>query len=104
MRVLPVAGALLFAATTAPAQEAGDAGQGFAYAADHCAECHAIEAGIYGMSIFGAPSFEEIANVRGMSELALVSFFQTSHPTMPNFVVPTPDARNIIAYLRSLKN
>jgi mono/diheme cytochrome c family protein len=104
MRLLSAAVSLLFAATMAAAQESGNAEEGFAYASVHCSECHAIEAGVYGMSIFGAPSFEEIANVRGMSELAIVSFFQTSHPSMPNFVVATPDARNLIAYLQSLKD
>ena len=105
MRLLPAAAAMisvLLTASMACAQDAGDATRGYEYASQRCAECHDIEPGIYGMSIFGAPSFEEIANTRGMSELALVSFFRTSHPTMPNFVVATPDARDLIAYLQDL--
>ena len=39
-----------------------------------------------------------------MSELALVSFFQTPHEVMPNFVVPAADQRNLIAYILSLRN
>lgn len=105
MRLLPSAVLLLLlSAATASAQDIGDAERGLAYAQGHCAECHDIDRGIYGMSVFGAPSFEEIANTRGMSELALVSFFQTSHPSMPNFMVANEDARDIIAYLATLKD
>ena len=49
------------------------------------------------------PSFQEIANTTGMSEIALISFFQTPHPSMPNLIVPADDARDVIAYILSLK-
>jgi mono/diheme cytochrome c family protein len=88
----------------ADAQEgAGDAEAGLAYAFTHCSECHAVERGDAGSPNVAAPGFDEIANMPGISELALVSFFQTPHETMPNFVVPTADVRNLIAYILSLK-
>jgi mono/diheme cytochrome c family protein len=105
MRLLPAAAlSLTLSVASAAAQDIGDAERGLAYATDHCAECHDIEAGVYGLSVYGAPSFEEIANTRGMSELALVSFFQTSHPSMPNLIVANEDARDIIAYLATLED
>ena len=86
-----------------PQEAGGDAEAGIAYAFKHCSECHAVERGDAGSPVIEAPGFDEIANIPGMSELALVSFFQTPHETMPNFVVPTSDVRNLIAYIRSLR-
>ena len=45
----------------------------------------------------------EIANSGEMSEIALIPFFQTSHETMPNFVVPADSIRDLTAYILSLK-
>ena len=39
-----------------------------------------------------------------MTELALKSFFQTSHELMPNFVVAPTDADNLATYIMSLRN
>jgi mono/diheme cytochrome c family protein len=100
--------ALVILAFAAPAMAAdeteGDQAAGLAYARANCTECHAVDAGDFASPDLDAPGFAEIANTRGMSELALVSFFQTDHPTMPNFVVPAPAIRDLIAYIRSLKD
>lgn len=88
----------------ASAAEMGDPEAGYAYAQQYCAECHAIDRGDYEGPLYGAPPFSEVANVGAMSELALISFFQTPHPTMPNLIVPSDDIRNIVAYIRSLRN
>ncbi|MCB1487658.1 MAG: c-type cytochrome [Bauldia sp.] len=88
---------------TAAAAEMGDPERGYAYAEQNCAECHAIDRGDYDTPNFFAPPFTEVANVPAMSEMALISFFQTPHPTMPNFVVPPDDVRDLIAYILSLR-
>ncbi len=85
------------------AVEIGDPQRGYAYAEQNCAECHAIDRGDYDSPFFGAPPFSEVANVPAMSELALLSFFQTPHPTMPNLIVPPDDIRDLVAYIRSLR-
>ena len=95
---------LLFVAAAAAQEDRGDAAAGLAYANSVCSECHAVEAGDHDSPNSNAPGFDEIANTRGMSEMALVSFFQTPHPTMPNLVVPSNDARDLIAYILSLKH
>jgi len=94
--MLATAGAVL-------ADEPGDPAKGYAYAKENCTECHAIDRGDYDSPFYGAPPFSEVANVPAMSELALFSFFQTPHPTMPNLIVPSDDVRNLIAYIRSLR-
>lgn len=88
----------------ATAADVGDPAAGLAYAEENCSECHAIERGDYDSPYFAAPPFSEVANVPAMSELALISFFQTPHPTMPNLIVPPADIQNLVAYIRSLRN
>ncbi len=97
--------ALILVATVgaAAAVEIGDPERGHAYAEAHCTECHAIDRGDYDSPFYGAPPFSAVANVPAMSELALFSFFQTPHPTMPNLIVPSADVRDLIAYIRSLR-
>jgi mono/diheme cytochrome c family protein len=90
-------------AGAAIAQESGSPLRGFEYAAEVCSECHAIDIDDYESPRFEAPSFMEIANSGEMSEIALMPFFQTSHETMPNFVVPADSIRDLTAYILSLK-
>ena len=100
-----VAGVLLTVITTAAAAvEVGDHERGLAYAQDYCTECHAVERGDYESPFYTAPPFSEIANVPAMSELALITFFQTPHPTMPNFIIPSDTISDLIAYIRSLRD
>jgi mono/diheme cytochrome c family protein len=103
MRVL-LALSVVMAAGGALAQQVGDPVKGLAYANHSCAECHATESGDMDSPMIGVPSFQEVADTPGVSEIALVSFFQTPHPSMPNLIVPTADARDVIAYILSLKD
>jgi mono/diheme cytochrome c family protein len=88
----------------AMAVDLGAADAGLAYARESCGECHAVEPNDFSSPILEAPGFEEIANIPAMSRLALVSFFQTSHELMPNFVVPPEEVDNLVVYIMSLKN
>jgi mono/diheme cytochrome c family protein len=86
------------------AVEVGDAGRGLAYARANCSECHAVEPREMISPFPDVPPFREIANTPGISELALISFFQTPHPTMPDFIVPSADIRDLIAYFATLRD
>jgi mono/diheme cytochrome c family protein len=85
-------------------QEIGDRQEGFRIAGDVCAECHAIRVDGLGSVNPNAPPFPVIANKAGMTDMALRTWFQTPHPTMPNFIIKTADADALIAYIRSLKS
>jgi len=85
------------------AQEMGDAKAGLDYAESVCAECHAVKRGQTTSPHERAPAFELVANSRGMSEMALRVWFQSSHPSMPNLVVKEKTADDIIAYIMSLR-
>ena len=104
MRRLAVLGLVLsFTGHAAQAVEVGDASRGLAYARVNCAECHGVEPTEAASPFFDVPSFHEIAKTPGITDLALVSFFQTPHPTMPDFVVPSADISDLVAYIGSLR-
>ena len=104
MRILDklVAAALILAPATASAVQLGDAKEGHAFAATACSECHEVEAGESFSPNPDAPSFQEVADTPGMTAQALTVWLQTSHPTMPNFILKPDDMDNVIAYITSL--
>jgi mono/diheme cytochrome c family protein len=105
--MLRFAAVSLLVVLTGPAAfavEVGDPARGLAYARVNCSECHAVEPREMISPFSDVPPFREIANTPGISELALIAFFQTPHPTMPDLVVPSADIRDLVAYIVSLKN
>jgi mono/diheme cytochrome c family protein len=107
-----VAGALRAAVTAAAvlglvpvvnAEEPGDPRAGLAFAQAHCAECHAVRNADDTSPNFDAPPFMNVAKTPGMTGRALAVWLQTSHPTMPNFLVVEKDRDNVIAYIMSLQ-
>lgn len=87
----------------AGAVELGDPKLGLAYARKNCAECHRVEPGGAVSPSGIIPSFESIANKRGMTALTLNVWMQTPHPTMPNLIIPTEERDNLISYIMSLR-
>lgn len=85
------------------AQEVGSPGTGLTFARANCAGCHAVESVDALSPNFDAPSFASVAATPGMTGHALAVWLQTSHPTMPNFIISPDDQDNIIAYILSLK-
>lgn len=95
---------LAFSLVPVQAEQLGDASKGQNYARSHCAECHAVEQAADDISPdFAAPRFVDVANTPGMTGRALAVWLQTSHPTMPNFIIPETERDNVIAYIMSLK-
>jgi mono/diheme cytochrome c family protein len=99
---LAIASLLLLPAAAA-AQDLGNAKVGKEFAERVCADCHDVDpAGKISVNP-DAPSFQSVADTRGMSARALAVWMQTSHPTMPNFVLKPDDMDNVIAYIMSLR-
>ena len=104
LRSILCAALLASSLASAQAEQLGDIGKGQNYARAHCAECHAVEQASDDMSPdFAAPRFVDVANTPGMTARALAVWMQTSHPTMPNFIIPEPERDDVIAYILSLK-
>jgi len=99
---------LMSMALSAPAAvhagEIGNATEGLAYARAHCAECHRVETPAEDtLPTEDAPDFVTIANTPGMTERALIVWLQTSHPTMPNLIIPAEERDDVVAYIMSLR-
>ena len=86
----------------AVAVEHGNAKAGLEFAIEFCSSCHAV-AGDFS-PLAAATPFNEVAERPGMTGTALAVFLQTSHPTMPNFVLDKQDMLDVIAYIQSLKD
>jgi len=90
-------------ASSAQSAEVGSAQQGLTLAHEACAQCHLVDKVAGRSTNADAPTFEAIAKTPSLTSAALAAALQTSHPTMPNFVIKGDDANNIIAYILSLK-
>lgn len=91
-------------ATAAGAGEMGDARAGLTFALRHCAECHDVTSRTLDTPKSKAPNFYVTANRKGMSRMALLVWLQSSHPTMPNFILRKHDMADVVAYIVSLKD
>lgn len=99
-----LAGATLLALAGGPAlAQDADIEAGEAYAEHVCAGCHAVLADEKYSPLETAPTFQEVADTPGMTEMALTVWLQSSHPTMPNVILTQDEMRNVVAYIRSLK-
>jgi mono/diheme cytochrome c family protein len=85
------------------AEDIGNPKLGVAYAQANCAGCHAVLSGETESPNPDAPAFKAVADTPGITRTALSVFLQSPHPTMPNLIIPSQDADNLIAYILSLK-
>ena len=92
-------GALL----TAPGfgQELGNANAVW-IGASTCAVCHGTRKGETSASR-QAPPFDAIAQVKGMSAMALNVALLSSHRSMPNIVLDAKERADVIAYILTMK-
>jgi mono/diheme cytochrome c family protein len=97
--VLALVGATSFAATGA---DAASAATGKTLVQHQCVSCHAVEPGQQSPNP-KAPTFAAIANEPSATAYSLHVFLQTTHATMPNFVIESDDIDDIVSYILSLK-
>jgi len=88
----------------AQAQSLGSPSQGLRLARAQCGECHLVEKGSGLSPNPAAPTFENIANIPGMTGAALTAALRTSHETMPNVMITGADTSDLVAYILSLKD
>jgi mono/diheme cytochrome c family protein len=79
------------------------AAQGHVLARQLCSECHAVEKTQAQSPNAAAPRFETIANVPGMTAIALSAALQSPHRTMPNVMLDANQLSSIVAYILSLR-
>jgi mono/diheme cytochrome c family protein len=100
-RAVLITGLLSAVPGAAFAQQVGDPQAGFTYAKEVCSKCHGISE--EKSALPRATRFREVADRPGITGTALRVWMETSHPTMPNFVVSHQDMLNVIAYILDLK-
>ena len=103
LRPLLLAFALAAFASSAAAQPFGDAVRGGNIARTDCSGCHAIGRGPDASPDPIAPRFSAVAATPGMTDRALRVWLQSSHPTMPNYVLSQEDIDDVSAYILRLK-
>jgi mono/diheme cytochrome c family protein len=96
-------GTMAIAVTQLYAQDAGDRRRGELFARQVCAECHAVGTRDLRSPNGYAPSFVSIASTPGMTEAALNYILHNYHRRMPNLILTDDQAREVIAYIISLK-
>ena len=98
-----VAVTAIFPAGLANAQNMGQPAEGLALARQICSTCHAIDKTQLRSPNPAAPHFEVIANIPGMTAIALSAALQTPHRTMPNVMLNANELSDIVAYVLSLR-
>jgi mono/diheme cytochrome c family protein len=80
----------------------GDGSTGYRLASAWCMDCHAIEKNAVWTGK-PAPNFVAVANLPSTTGLSLKVFLLSNHKAMPNFVISSGDADDLVAYILSLK-
>jgi mono/diheme cytochrome c family protein len=81
----------------------GDPVEGESFAREICATCHDVEKGRHGISLEGAPAFQDVADDSAMTSLALRVFLRSPHEVMPDLMLSDTETDDVIAYILSLK-
>ena len=82
----------------------GDPAKGRAFALGNCTACHEVESRRAARPILpDAPPFIAIANANGTTAISLRVFLNSSHKSMPNFILSPEQQDNVISYILSLR-
>ncbi|UEM25303.1 hypothetical protein JL100_035170 (plasmid) [Skermanella mucosa] len=92
----------LAAQATADAQSVGSPVRGREQADRLCGDCHVVAPGQDGSRSLG-PNLAEYVRDPAITEMALRSYLQTSHPVMPNIMLTAEETDDIVAYLLDRK-
>jgi len=78
---------------------------GHSFALANCRPCHVVESGRNAQIRFAnAPAFHTIAVNPHSTDLSLNIWLRNPHPTMPTLVLTRQEARDVIAYIMSLRD
>ncbi len=91
-------------AAAVPAHRPVSAAQGHAFARLHCSACHTVTGGKNSPNP-NAPSFETIANARGLTNETLTTWLTDSHnyPDVMAFEIEAENIDDLAAYMLTLQ-
>jgi mono/diheme cytochrome c family protein len=100
--IAPILAVGVFIVAPGFGQELGNAQRGLDLAQSTCTVCHGTRKGETSANR-QAPPFDAIAQVKGMSPIALNVALLSSHRSMPNIVLDAKECADVIAYILTLK-
>ena len=100
--VVPLASALIAAASANAQQLAGDVAAGRRLAETVCSVCHRID-NRSGPREGSGPSFADIARMPSTTPLAIGVFLQSSHKNMPNLILNQTEIDDVRSFILSLR-
>ena len=103
MKLVLLSSTILLAASTCLRAEPpgmSDAQEGFLYAKEVCANCHAIVSNETS-PVREAPTFDEIAKKSETSVKTVIERIEAVHPTMPNIPMEREEMNDLAAYILS---
>ena len=104
IRIPLAAGMLLLSGTALAGSDGpGNPAYGRQLAVELCSECHLVTPDQDNPGRWPAPNLMTRVRDPAITELALRSYLQTSHPVMPNIMLTQEQADDVIAYLLSFK-
>lgn len=84
---------------------AGDPRTGRNFAFDNCRPCHVVAPDQSSAVRFAdAPDFHAIANAPVTTPMGLIVWLTNPHPTMPTLILSPQEAKDVIAYILSLRD
>lgn len=89
--------------SAAQAQEDGEPQRGLNVARANCATCHAVGHGEQLSPNQLAPTFQRVANMPGMTPMAINHLMHSAHKTMPLIILPPEEQWHLVAYIMSLR-
>lgn len=101
---IAILGAAALMCSPVVAQEPGSAKLGQQLAETVCAECHAVGRDALRSPNRMAPTFEAVANMPGMTALAIRVWLRSAHREMPNLVLMPDEVDDVTAYLDTLRH
>ncbi len=81
----------------------GDPVAGETLARQVCVACHQVEKGQHGLSLEGAPAFQDVADDPAVTSLALRVFLRNPHEEMPDFILSDAETEDVVTYILSLR-
>ena len=98
-----LAAAMLSAPGVIAQSLSGDPIAGEFLARDVCVACHQVDKGQHGVSLEGAPAFQDVADDPAATALALRVFLRSPHEGMPDLILSETETEDVIAYILGLK-
>jgi mono/diheme cytochrome c family protein len=96
-------GAVMAGPSVVAQSESGDPIAGETLAREVCVNCHQVDKGQHGISLEGAPAFQDLADDSAITSLALRVFLRSPHEGMPDLILSNNEIDDVVAYILGMR-